>query len=137
MSLRQRIVISLILAFAVVGIVFAFQQAQEPETKVVQRDTRVREVFPPDGDTILRQDTIFAELVLPYTGVLKVDSIEIPDPQLQRIQVGVATRLSYTPGPNTVTGYLHPGPHRATVVFWKPELGRDRAEEFSWSFKVR
>jgi hypothetical protein len=137
MSLRQRIVISILLAAAVVGIVFAFQMAQEPKDKIVQRDSRVAAVFPKDADIILRQDTISADVVLPYTGVLRIDALEINEPQLKIIQVGSANRLSYTPGPATVTGYLHAGVHRATVIFWKPDDGRAKASEYSWSFSVK
>jgi hypothetical protein len=137
MSLRQRIVISVLLAAAVVGLVFAFQSAQEPKDKVVQRDSRVVALFPKDGDIALRQDSIFAEVVVPYTGVLRIDGVQIDEPQLQRIQTGKETRLSYTPGPATVTGYLAAGVHRASVIFWRPEDGRDKASEYSWSFTVK
>ena len=137
MSTRQRIVISLLLAIAVVGIVFAFQLAQEPEDVVVQRDSRVVNIFPRQGDTVLRQDTVFAEVVFPYTGVLTLDGVEIAEPQLKRIQVGSATRLSYTPGPDTITGFLHAGRHNAEVVFWRPEDGREKASSFRWTFDVK
>jgi hypothetical protein len=46
MTTRQRIVISILLAAAVVGIVFAFQLAEEPEDAVVHRDSRVTAIFP-------------------------------------------------------------------------------------------
>src|SRR5688572_12253097 len=125
MSLRQRIVIVLLLAAAVVGLVFAFQSAQEPEDKVVQRDSRVLGVFPKDGDIALRQDGIFAEVVLPYSeGILRIDGVQIDEPQLKRIQTGAETRFTYTPGPATVTGYLDAGRHTASIVFWRPEDGR-------------
>jgi hypothetical protein len=137
MSVRQRIVISLLLAAAVVGIVIAFQSAQEPEDKVVQRDSRVHGVFPKDGDIALRQDSVFADIALPYTGVLRIDGVQIDEPQLKRIQTGAETRLSYTPGPATVTGYLGAGTHRASVIFWKPEEGRAKASEYGWSFEVK
>lgn len=137
MSTRQRIVISLLLAAAVVGLVVAFQSSQEPEDVVIQRDSRVLAVFPKEGGTILRQDTIYAEITFPYTGVLHVDGVEIPDPQLQRIQVGSATRISYTPGPTSVTGYLRPGDqHTVELEFWNPERGRDTSVRYPWKFGV-
>ena len=136
-STRQRIVISLLLAAAVVGIVVAFQSSQEPDDVVIQRDSRVPAVFPKEGDTILRQDTIYAEVTFPHTGVLRIDGVEIPDPQLQRIQVGAATRIAYTPGPTSITGYLRPGTHQASILFWNPERGRDDASEYRWSFAIR
>ena len=137
MTTRQRIVISLLLAAAVVGIVFAFQEAEEPEDAVVHRDSRVTNIFPNQGDTILRQDTVSADVAFPYTGVLIIDGIEISEPQLEVIQVGNSTRLSYTPGPNTITGFLRAGRHNAEVLFWRPEDGRDKASRFPWQFEVK
>lgn len=136
-STRQRIVISLLLATAVVGLVVAFQSSQEPTDVVIQRDSRVLAVFPKERGTILRQDTIYAEVTFPYTGALRVDGVEIPDAQLQRIQVGSATRIAYTPGPTSVTGYLRPGDqHTAELEFWNPERGRDTSARYSWRFAV-
>lgn len=137
-STKQRIVVSLLLAVAIVGLVYAFQSAREPEQEVVQRDARVAAVYPKDGDIGLRQDTIYADLVFPYTGTLSIDGIPIEEPQLKRFQVGGATRLAYTPGPATVTGYLKAGTrHTAVVRFWKPEEGPEKASEFGWSFEIR
>ena len=136
MTRRQRIVISLLLAFAAVVLVLAFQWSVDEEDTVVARDPLVTNVSPAPGDQALRQDTIFAEIQLPYTGVLKIDGIEVGDPHLQRLQVGGATRLSYTPGPGTVTGILSSGQHRATVVYWRPDAGRENAREYIWSFDV-
>ena len=137
MSIRQRIVISLLLATAVVGIVFAFQLAEEPEDAVVHRDSRVTNIFPEAGDTILRQDTVSADLAFPHTGVLIIDGVEISEPQLKSVQVGTSTRLSYTPGPDSITGFLRAGRHNAEVLFWHPERGRQRASSFRWTFDVK
>jgi hypothetical protein len=130
-------VISVLLAASVVGLVFAFQAAEDPEDKVVLRDSRVNVVFPPPGDSILKQDTIYAEVELPYTGVMLIDGVEIEASQVEHIQVGDATRFSYTPRPGTVTGYLSSGVHKAAIVFWLPEQGRDRSSRYSWEFRIR
>ena len=137
MNLRQRIVISVLLAAAVVGIVVGFQMSQDPKDKPVVRDTRIAEVFPPEGDTMVRQDKIHADIAIPYDGVLKVDGVEIPKEQTVRVQVGNSTRLEYTPGANSVTGTLAPGRHSATVLFWLPAQGRQEASEQRWTFSVR
>lgn len=134
MSTRQRIVISLLLAVAVVGIVFAFQMHEETEEPV--RIGAVQRVFPPQGQAMLKQDTLYADLSFPYTGKLVIDEVEIPDTQLKRIQVGEATRLSFTPAPDSVTGSLEAGKHHAVVSYWLP----DRPEEvsgYSWDFTIR
>jgi hypothetical protein len=134
---RQRIVIAVLLATAVVGIVWAFQIAQEPDEVIVQRDSRVTNLFPKEGDTALKQDTIFAEVTFPHTGVLVIDGIEITEPQLKVFQTGASTRLSYTPGPNTITGFLRAGRHNVEVLFWRPTEGRDEADSFRWTFDVK
>jgi hypothetical protein len=135
MTVRQRIVISVLLATAVVGIVFAFQMHEETEEPV--RVSTVRQVFPRPGESMLRQDTIYADLVFPYTGVLVIDGIEISEPQLKRVQVGDATRLSYTPGPNSLTGSLSASnKHQAIVRYWEPERP-EAASAYGWEFSVR
>ena len=134
MNLRQRIVISVLLATAVVGIVFAFQLHEETEEPV--RVGTVRQVFPKPGEAMLKQDTIYADLTFPYTGVLVVDEIEISEPQLKKVQVGDATRLSYTPGPNSLTGSLAAGKHHAVVRYWLPDRPNE-VSGYSWDFDVR
>jgi hypothetical protein len=135
MSLRQRIVISLLLAASVVGIVFAFQMHEETEDPV--RIGTVRRVFPPAEGSMLRQDTIYADLTFPYTGLLVVDGVEITEPQLKKIQVGDANRLSYTPAPNSLTGSLALGrKHTVLVRYWLPDRP-DEVSGYSWRFSVR
>jgi hypothetical protein len=134
MNLRQRIVISVLLAASVVGIVFAFQMHKETEDPV--RVGTVERVFPPPGQAMLKQDTIYADLAFPYTGVLTVDGVEISEPQLRKIQVGDATRLSYTPGPSSLTGSLGAGKHHAVVRYWQPERPAE-VSGYSWDFSVR
>lgn len=134
MNTRQRIVMSVLLAMAVVGIVFGFQMAVETEEPV--RIGAVQGVFPPQGQAMLKQDTIYADLSFPYTGSLVIDEIEIPDTQLKRIQVGDATRLSYTPAPNSATGSLEAGKHHAVVSYWLPDRPAE-VSGYSWDFTIR
>ena len=135
MNTRQRIVILLLLGAAAIGIVFAFQMHEETEEPA--RVSTVRQVFPEPQGSMLRQDTIYADLVFPYTGVLVIDGIEISPPQLKSVQVGDATRLSFTPGPNSLTGSLDAGTkHQAVVRFWTPERP-EATSSYGWEFSVR
>jgi hypothetical protein len=136
MTTRQRIVITGLLLFAGVLMVLGFQWSKDRDDVVVARDPLVVAVSPAPGDQMLRQDTIFAEILLPQDGTLRVDGIEIPPQFLQKIQTGNATRLSYTPGDNTPTGVLGPGNHRAVVQYWHPDQGRAASREYIWSFTV-
>jgi hypothetical protein len=134
MSTRQRIVITLLLAVAVVGIVFAFQMHEETEEPV--QIGAVQRVFPPQGQAMMKQDTIYADLSFPNTGTLVIDEVEIPETQIKRIQVGDATRISYTPTPNSATGSLGAGKHHAVVNYWLPERPAE-VSGYSWDFNVR
>ena len=127
---RQRIVIAAVLALAAVLLVLGFQWSEDQEDDQVARDPLVAAVFPLPGDQMLRQDTIYAELRIPYTGVLRIDGIEIGEPQIERLQVGGSTRISYTPGPGTVTGSLggrRPPGHRRLLAPGTDPRPRQRA----------
>jgi hypothetical protein len=134
MSTRQRIVITVLLALSVIGIVYAFQH--HSETVEPPRPVTVMALFPKQGDTILKQDTIWAELAFPYIGTLAIDDVQVPQTQLRSIQTGNRTRISYTPGPAAVTGYLRTGSHRADVKYWHPERPSE-VSTYSWSFNVK
>jgi hypothetical protein len=133
-STRQRIVITLLLALAVVGLVVAFQAHEETEEPV--RIGAVRRTFPPPREAMLKQDTIYADLTFPYTGTLVIDEVEVPESQIKRIQVGDATRISFTPSSGSVTGTLGPGKHHAVVRYWLPERPAE-ISGYSWDFNIR
>ena len=135
MNRTRNIIMSVLVAMAVVGIGYAFSQ-NEGSGQPVIKDSAVSRIFPEPGDQVLRQDTIFVELHVPYTGVLRIDETEIPEDQLQRIQVGNTTRVAYTPGPGTETGALRPGRHSATAIFWEETKSRREARTFGWNFSV-
>lgn len=135
MNRTRAVILSLLVAVAVVGIGYAFTLNEEGGQPVL-KDSAVARVFPEPGDQALRQDTIYVELAIPYTGVLRVDDVEVPEDQLQRVQIGNATRVSYTPGPGTETGALRAGRHRVTAIFWEVTKTRDDARTFAWNFTV-
>ena len=135
MNRTRSLVLSVLVAIAVVGIGYAFSLNDESGQPVI-KDSAVARVFPEPGTQTLRQDTIYVELQVPYTGVLRIDETEIPEDQLERIQVGNTTRVAYTPGPEKETGALRPGRHSATAVFWEETKSRREARTFGWNFTV-
>ncbi len=81
------------------------------------------------------QATIVADLEFGQTGVLVINSREIP---LDQLDYERATgRLSFTPDTDREFEQLPGGDVRAVVVFW-PEQGEREtdAREFAWTFKV-
>jgi hypothetical protein len=128
-----RIVVTLLLSAAVVGIGWAFSEHNEVDAPVV-RHSAVAVVEPGENEQALRQDRIFVQLDPKYTGVLFVNGLEIPEDQVNRA-AGLNT-IEYTPTPDSATGSFEPGVVRARVEFW--ELTRTRAESssYQWSFNV-
>ena len=81
------------------------------------------------------QATIVADLEFGQTGVLVINSREIP---LDQLDYERATgTLSFTPGADREFEKLPGSDVNATVIFW-PEQGEREtdAREFSWTFKV-
>jgi hypothetical protein len=73
-----------------------------------------------------------ADLKDDHTGVLFVDGVEIPLDQL-RITSGLG-QVSFRPGPGKEIERLAPGPHSATIEYWRQDLSRDQGRSFTWQF---
>ncbi len=129
----RSVVISILLAVAAGGLVFAFTSSKD-EPPPARVSGPVEAVSPRPGSLALRQETITADLASGYTGVLLVRGVEIPEDQLQRTE-GL-NLVSYTPGPDTETGPLDPGKARITVVYWPLAESRSAAQRFSWEFTI-
>lgn len=91
-------------------------------------------VFPEPGTVAIRQDAIGAEIAGDYTGRLSIDRRDIPDDQLDRIDVG-RKRISFTPGPGKEIEALDEGRHCASLTFWRTDLGEESAgRPYTWCF---
>ena len=130
----RRLVLSLIVSVALVGMVWGLSKARDTEdVKPLFTDGAVDAVVPKPGDFDVRQARIGIDLAPGYTGVLVVDGREIPEDQLER--VAALNQIFYRPGPGTETGALSAGRHTVTAVFWP--LDRTRAEAartYDWAF---
>jgi hypothetical protein len=130
---RRRVIISILVAIALGGVVFAFSEAGDEPVTVTVRG--VESVFPAQGSLALRQDRVMADLEQDLDGVLKIDGVEIPEDQLDRTpELG---QVSFTPGEGKEFERFDAGRHRATVVFWSVSEGRGVSDrEFTWAFNV-
>lgn len=108
-----------------------------------------------------QQTRVFVDLIPNYEAVLVIDGVELPVVSLDAL--GTATdaggtvpsqggqqlvlppgavfepgnvTLTFTPGEGQVIESFAPGPHTATVIYWKLDEGRGRARAFSWDFYV-
>jgi hypothetical protein len=115
----------------------------------------VQEVTPaPDAVQTLSQSSVIVDLVEGYTGVLVLDGVELETVNLDEVgsidvepgkqvdlppvtvyEPGNAT-LTFTPTEGAVVEEFSTGIHRAEVVYWRLDQGRQRAESFRWTFNV-
>ena len=131
----RRLIISVLLAFAVALLLFGFAGTRDTTAKTVYRDAAVEKTWPGPDDLDLRQSRIGIDLITGYTAELKVDGTPIPDDQVERV-VGL-DQYFYTPGPGTETGALAPGRHCATATLHLVGAAdTDPGRPFSWCFNL-
>ena len=117
----RRLVITLAMAGAVAALFFALALYEE-SPQLPLRPAAIRFISPEPGSIVVRQGTVFYELGDQYTGTLRLDSVAIPEDQLDVI--GGLNRISFTPGSGKEVEALEPGAHTATAVFWPQEVDR-------------
>ena len=131
--LLRRFVLGLVLVASGVGLYVAFA-LHEDSPDLPLRPAVIRFVSPEPGTFEVRQTSIFYELDPRYAGTLRVDSVAIPDDQLDVIQ-GL-NRVSFTPGKDKQFEAFAPGAHAATAIFWPVGEGPGAAQRYTWRFNV-
>lgn len=116
----------------------------------------IEEVDPvPEAVQVPNQTRVFVDLDTGYTGVLVIDDIEIETIDVQEIagqqslepgeQIALPPSTIFEGGNNTLTFVPNDsapitefvsGEHRAQVIYWEIEIGRQSAKSFSWTFTV-
>jgi hypothetical protein len=108
----------------------------------------------PDAVQVLSQSSVVVDLETGYEGVLVIDGIELETVNLDELgsiqiepgrqidvppvtvyEPGNAT-LTFTPSEGAVIEEFDSGLHEVTVLYWKIEEGRQRAESYRWTFNV-
>ena len=131
----RRLVTSVVLAFAIALVVIGFNSSRDSSTKPLYRDAAVEKTWPGPGDLDLRQSRIGIDLATGFTAELQLDTIPIPDDQVEKV-IGL-DQYFYTPGPGTETGALSPGRHCATATIRPVGASTtDTGRKFSWCFNL-
>jgi hypothetical protein len=130
---RRRVVSTALLLLALVLFVSAFRIHPEPTKE--DRPPAVVAVSPGNGDTDVRQTTLFAELRAEFDGELSFDGQAIPKDQLDVIQTG-NVRLSFTPGPGKAITSFAAGHRCATVSYFPRAEGAASITNYSWCFTL-
>jgi hypothetical protein len=128
----RRVVISIVLASCAVGLVWGLSQTRSGPGPVTFADPAVRQLFPLPDDHVLRQDRVGVTLAGPFTGVLQVNGVEIPEDQTER--VAGLNQIFYTPGPGKQVETLLPDRNCVAVVIWRFDESRDQSRRFAWCF---
>jgi hypothetical protein len=126
----RRLIITALLAVAVVGIVVAFSGARRPS---LQQTSAVRQVMPPSGDLDLRQVNVGVTLAAGYTGDLFVDGAQVPEDELHREPA--LYQITLQPRPSGQFN-LGPGRHCASVRYWPLATPNDKRDSAPWCFNL-
>jgi hypothetical protein len=126
----RRLIITALLAVAVIGIVVAFSGARRPS---LQQTSAVRQVMPPSGDLDLRQVNVGVTLAAGYTGDLFVDGAQVPEDELHREPA--LYQITLQPRPSGQFN-LGPGRHCASVRYWPLATPNDKRDSAPWCFNL-
>jgi hypothetical protein len=126
----RRLVITALVAVALVGVVVAFSSSRRPPNPAT---SAVIETYPPEGDLDLRQVTVGAKLAPGYTGDLFVDGQQVPEDELHREPALYTLTLQPLPDSSYKLG---PGRHCATVRYWPLAQPNDKRDSRPWCFNL-
>lgn len=131
---RRRVVVSVLLALAAVGIVYAFNLHEEPEP-VRYTHAAIVAVMPKPGAEVPRQTEVFVELKPGYD----VIDIIVGDDAVQRDDLDVITglnRFGFVPGEDEAIEKFESGRTCPTVEFVAVTEPKATPQRFSWCFSV-
>jgi hypothetical protein len=145
-----RLVRSLVIAAALVGLWFAFTRGVSGETGQGPKDPAIETISPRPDELVLRQTQVVVDLAAGYRGDLFVDGQQIPvvdavnddspggefgradavfDPALNTI--------TFTPREGATIEELTTGTHQIIVKYWKLDESAESARNYTWSFRVQ
>ena len=130
----RRLVLSILLASALVGLVYAFTLHEETPP-VVYTNSAIRAVYPDPGALLNRQTTVFVELQPGYAvRALTVNGRSIGTDDLDVI-TGL-NRYSYTPGEGKLIEQFDEGRNCALAEFTDTASPGGALQTYEWCFSL-
>lgn len=143
--------VSFVIATGLVLIGLGFSVGITGEARI-EYPAEIERVDPvPNSVSVLAQSSVFVDLQQGYTGILVINGIEIPTFRIGEVEVepgrqveippvtvfepGNAT-LTFRPSPGAPVERFENGMQTVEVIYWREDLGRQRAESFVWEFNV-
>jgi hypothetical protein len=105
-----------------------------PDPNAPQLDEIVEQLFPPRDSEALRQQQVGVDLGAPYTGILVINGVEIPEDELQRRPE--LNQVFFQPGDGLAVEELSPGRNCVTAVVWREPESREESRTIDWCFEV-
>ena len=94
----------------------------------------VEQLFPAQGDEVLRQQQVGIDLGPRYDGSLVVNGVSIPDDQLLRRPE--LNQVFFQPGEGTAVTELTPGRNCVIALVWPIAEGPASGQPIEWCFEV-
>jgi hypothetical protein len=129
-SKLRPLIITVLLAVAIAGIVYAFSSSPRPPQ---EKTSAIVRVSPPPGDLDLRQTAVSVTLAAGYTGNLFVDGAQVPEDELHREPTLYQITLTPRAGGQFNLG---PGRHCASVTYWPLASPADTRPSAPWCFNL-
>ena len=131
----RRIVLFLLVGAAIGAIVYAGTLNSGPD-EIRRTDEAVERLVPEDGSPVaVRQAEVGIDLAPGWTGVLKVNGLEIPEDQLRRVDP--QNEVYFQPGADKEIEAFQPGTIVVEAEIWRSASEtRDDARTITWSFGV-
>lgn len=126
----RRIVLTVIVAGALVGLALSFSGGKRPPKDA---SSAVLATFPPTGDLDLRQVTVGVKLATGYTGDLFIDGQQVPADEVHFEPA--LYQLTLTPKPDSQFE-LGPGRHCASVRYYRLAQPDDKRDSPPWCFTL-
>jgi hypothetical protein len=135
---RRRIFTSVLLAGALVLLVWGLSQTRPTATPVTYTDPAVKSLEPQPGVLALRQERIGVTLGSDFTLAQQTDSgLSINGHGIPQDQIEVVPGLNqffFTPGPAKEVTALPPGRNCAAILIKRVVDPTDTGHRFSWCF---
>ena len=139
----RRIAITVVLAAALFGIVYAATSSVGGDADRAPVLSVVEERFPPAETIALQQDAVGVDLAPGWTGRLTIGGVEIPPDQINCFDCPAPetgpdplNRVFFRPGPGKAYEVFPTGRLCATAVIWPETIGPEQSQQVEWCFRV-
>ena len=131
----RRIVLFLLVGGAIGAIAYAGTLNSGPE-EIRRTDAAVERLVPADGSPVaVRQSEVGIDLAPGWTGILRVNGLEIPEDQLRRVEA--QNEVYFQPGEEKEIEAFQPGTIVVEAEIWRTATEtRDDARTITWRFGV-